>query len=131
MAVPDFFTVEEAARVIRVGRTKAYAMTAEWRVTGGRSGLPVVDFGHTLRVPRAALEQLIGGELTGNRVPARPRKRADGPRRAEVPNQPAASDDASAPVNGSATTQPIRRRRRNSAQATNQLDLFNSEPDAS
>ena len=63
--LPDLLTVEEAARLIRVGRTKAYAMAQEWRATGGRSGLPVVDFGHVLRVPRRALEQLIGAELTG------------------------------------------------------------------
>jgi hypothetical protein len=58
-------TVEEAARLIRVGRTKAYAMTREWRATNGRSGLPVVDFGNVLRVPRRALEELIGFELSG------------------------------------------------------------------
>lgn len=29
-------TVEEAARLIRVGRTKACAMAEEWRATGGR-----------------------------------------------------------------------------------------------
>src|SRR5688500_17116202 len=63
--LPDLLTVEEAARLIRVGRTKAYAMAQEWRATGGRTGLPVVDFGHVLRVPRRALEQLIGTELTG------------------------------------------------------------------
>ena len=61
---PALYTVEEAARVLRIGRTKAYAMTREWRATGGRSGLPVVDFGHVLRVPRAALEQLLGVDLT-------------------------------------------------------------------
>jgi excisionase family DNA binding protein len=60
---PALMTVEEAARLLRVGRTKAYAMAREWRATGGRSGLPVVDFGHVLRVPRQALENLIGAEL--------------------------------------------------------------------
>jgi hypothetical protein len=64
--LPDLLTVEEAARLIRVGRTKAYAMAREWRDTGGRSGLPVVDFGHVLRVPRHALEQLVGAELNGS-----------------------------------------------------------------
>src|SRR6266511_642158 len=61
--LPDLLTVEEAARLARVGRTKAYAMAREWRATGGRSGLPVVDFGHVLRVPRQTLENLIGAEL--------------------------------------------------------------------
>ena len=49
--------------MLRIGRTKAYAMAREWRVTEGRSGLPVLDFGSVLRVPRHALEKLIGGPL--------------------------------------------------------------------
>ncbi len=64
--LPELLTVEEAARLIRVGRTKAYAMAREWRATNGRSGLPVVDFGNVLRVPRRALEELIGVELSGD-----------------------------------------------------------------
>src|SRR6266496_6041505 len=70
--LPDLLTVEEAARLARVGRTKAYAMAREWRATGGRSGLPVVDFGHILRVPRRALEELIGAELTEAPLSATP-----------------------------------------------------------
>ncbi len=66
--LPDLLTIEEAARVIRVGRTKAYAMAREWRATGGRSGLPVVDFGHVLRVPRCQLEMIVGGPLTAEGV---------------------------------------------------------------
>jgi hypothetical protein len=64
--VPSLLTVEEAARVLRVGRTKAYAMAQEWRATGGRSGLPVIDFGNVLRVPRCQLEALVGGSLTAS-----------------------------------------------------------------
>jgi hypothetical protein len=62
--LPDLLTIEEAARVIRVGRTKAYAMAQEWRATGGQSGLPVIDFGHALRVPLRQLEKIVGGPLT-------------------------------------------------------------------
>ena len=61
--LPDLLTVEEAMVVLRVGRTKAYAMTREWRTTGGRSGLPCVDLGHSLRVPRCQLEAMVGGPL--------------------------------------------------------------------
>lgn len=71
--VPDLLTVEEAARVLRIGRTKAYAMAREWRATGGRSGLPVVDFGHVLRVPRRALEEMIGAPISGRTRPGTPR----------------------------------------------------------
>jgi len=54
---PDFFTVEEAAHVLRIGRTAAYELARVWRKTGGREGLPVVAFGRLLRVPRAALDK--------------------------------------------------------------------------
>jgi hypothetical protein len=71
-------TVEEAAKVLRIGRTKAYALATEWRATGGRSGLPVVDFGHVLRVPLCQLEELLGGPLTAPAV-ARTAERAPEP----------------------------------------------------
>lgn len=67
---PDFFTVEEAARVLRIGRTAAYELARTWRATGGRDGLPVVAFGRLLRVPRAALEGLSGGPITMPRAQA-------------------------------------------------------------
>jgi hypothetical protein len=61
--LPDLLTVEEAAVFLRIGRTKAYALARQWRVTGGKAGLPVIDFGNVLRVPRHALEELIGAKL--------------------------------------------------------------------
>lgn len=61
--LPPLLTVEEAAKVLRVGRTKAYAMTREWRSSGGRSGLPVIDLGSVLRVPRRALEEIVGNSI--------------------------------------------------------------------
>jgi hypothetical protein len=67
--LPDLLTIEEAAKVIRVGRTKAYAMAREWRDTEGHSGLPGVDFGHALRVPRCQLEKLVGGPLADVSTP--------------------------------------------------------------
>jgi hypothetical protein len=68
--LPVLLTVEEAGAVLRIGRSKAYAMARQWRATGGRQGLPVVDFGHVLRVPRRALEDLIGADLSGEATPA-------------------------------------------------------------
>ena len=61
--LPDFLTVEEAAKVLRIGRGAAYTLARQWRQTGGQSGLPVITLGKTLRVPRAALEKLCGGPL--------------------------------------------------------------------
>jgi hypothetical protein len=63
MGEPDFFTVEEAARVLRIGRTAAYEATQLWRATGGAEGLPVVKIGGALRVPRHQLEKLAGGPI--------------------------------------------------------------------
>lgn len=54
----EFLTVEEAAALLRIGRTSAYALAREWRESGGRSGLPVVKLGRQLRVPRAVLANL-------------------------------------------------------------------------
>ena len=67
---PNFFTVEEAARVLRIGRTAAYELARVWRETEGREGLPVVAFGRLLRVPRAALETISGGPITSASAPA-------------------------------------------------------------
>ena len=76
---PEWLTVEEAARVLRIGRTKAYALTREWRASGGRSGLPVADLGDVLRVPRRALEELVEATLPSQHAPTPPK--ATQPRR--------------------------------------------------
>lgn len=60
---PPFMTVEQAARVLQLGRSKAYELTVEWEATSGAGGLPFVWFGHQKRVPRAALEQFIERSL--------------------------------------------------------------------
>lgn len=54
----EFLTVEEAAAVLRIGRTSAYQLCRQWLASEGRVGLPVVRFGRLLRVPRAALARL-------------------------------------------------------------------------
>src|ERR671911_2238139 len=61
--LPDFLTVVEAARLLRIGRTSAYLLAQQWLYTDGCEGLPVVRVGRQLRVPRRALERLAGGEL--------------------------------------------------------------------
>jgi hypothetical protein len=71
---PDLLTVEEAAAVLRIGRTKAYAMATEYRASDGRVGLPVIDLGSVLRVPRRRLEEMVGAPITV--IPQRsPRRR--------------------------------------------------------
>jgi excisionase family DNA binding protein len=62
--LPDVLTVEEAARVLRIGRGAAYELARQWRESGGLNGLPVVTLGRSLRVPREALRRLldVGGD---------------------------------------------------------------------
>ena len=61
---PDFLAVEEAALVLRIGRSCAYDQAREFMATDGESGLPVVRIGRLLRVPRSALEQMAGGPIS-------------------------------------------------------------------
>jgi excisionase family DNA binding protein len=61
--LPAFLTVEQAAAVLQLGRSKTYQLTVEWERSDGRRGLPFVRFGWQKRVPRAALERFIDGTL--------------------------------------------------------------------
>ncbi len=56
----DVLTVEEAATVLRISRASAYQAARIWRATG-TDGLPVIQIGRRLLVPRTALEQLLHG----------------------------------------------------------------------
>jgi excisionase family DNA binding protein len=57
--LPEVLTVDEAARLLRIGRNNAYARAREWLASGGAHGLPVVKLGRSLRVPRAALQRML------------------------------------------------------------------------
>ena len=56
---PAVLTVEEAAKALRIGRSAAYAAVH-------RGQIPSIRIGRKLRVPRAALEQLLSGSAKGN-----------------------------------------------------------------
>src|SRR5680860_24741 len=64
LGIPEtpLLTVEEAAGVLRIGRSLAYQLAREYDATGGVSGLPVIRLGGCLRVPRWVLLELA---LTG------------------------------------------------------------------
>ena len=62
MPAPDFYTVEEAAEILRIGRTAAYQAAKQYRQTGV-DGLPVVAIRGSRRVPRRLLEAMAGGPL--------------------------------------------------------------------
>lgn len=75
---PEVLTVAEAASVLRIGRTAAYQLARRWRETDGREGLPVVSLGRLLRVPRAALDELLSSRLaTAASDPADPSGRVE------------------------------------------------------
>ena len=58
-----FLTVEQAAKVLQLGRSKAYELTVEWDRTGGASGIPFVWFGNQKRIPRDALARYVETRL--------------------------------------------------------------------
>lgn len=53
--LPPFLTVEQAAKVLQLGRSKTYELTVEFEYSAGRSGLPFVWLGKQKRIPRTAL----------------------------------------------------------------------------
>jgi len=59
-APAEVLTIDEAAVILRISRNAAYAAAREWRATGGKTGIPCIEIGRTLRVPRADLDRLLG-----------------------------------------------------------------------
>ena len=57
--LPLLLTVDEAAKVLRIGRSAAYQSARLFRSSNGSEGLPVIAIGRYLRVPREALLQFI------------------------------------------------------------------------
>ena len=74
--IPDFLTVEEAARVLRIGRTTAYQQAHRWLETGCE-GLPAEWVGGSIRVPRVLFEQHFNVRITAI-PPVERRRRARG-----------------------------------------------------
>jgi excisionase family DNA binding protein len=61
--LPDVFTVEEAAQLLRIGRTAAYQLARRYELTDGAEGMPAKRVGRQLRVPRDLLEAWVGTTL--------------------------------------------------------------------
>ena len=61
---PDFLTVEEAADVLRIGRTSAYRQARRYLATNGEEGLCADRFGKQIRIPRCGIEKRLGGPIT-------------------------------------------------------------------
>ncbi|MBA2304708.1 MAG: helix-turn-helix domain-containing protein [Acidobacteria bacterium] len=69
--LPEMLRVEEAASVLRIGRSAAYDAVTQFEVTGGRQGIPCIRIGRTFRVPRRALLRWID-EQVGERLSETP-----------------------------------------------------------
>lgn len=59
-APAEVLTIDEAATILRISRNAAYAAARQWRATGGKAGIPCIEIGRTLRVPRADLDRMLG-----------------------------------------------------------------------
>ena len=66
--LPPLLTVEQAAKALQIGRSKAYELTVEYERTRSASGLPFVWIGNQKRIPRDALAAYIERQL--HRPPA-------------------------------------------------------------
>ncbi len=64
--LPPFLTVEQAAKVLQLGRSKTYELTVEYDVTGGKSGLAFRWFGRQKRIPRSVLVRLMDPDQHGD-----------------------------------------------------------------
>lgn len=61
--LPRFLTVEQAAKLLQLGRSKTYELTVEWERTKGESGIPFVWFGNQKRIPLDALMRWVDAQL--------------------------------------------------------------------
>jgi excisionase family DNA binding protein len=66
-----FLRVEEAARLLRISRTSAYALANRWLDTGGAEGLPALRFGRSIRIPTAAIERIAFPDTAPSSTPLR------------------------------------------------------------
>jgi hypothetical protein len=62
--LPEMLRVEEAAELLRISRSRAYAEVGLYQSTDGASGLPSIRIGRTLRVPKRALLRWIDAQLS-------------------------------------------------------------------
>ena len=58
--LPLMLTIDEAAQVLRIGRTTAYKLVELHRTSRGRMGLPHVRLGSRLLVRRVDLATIVG-----------------------------------------------------------------------
>ena len=91
-ALPMMLTVIDAARVLRIGRSKAYELTSLYASSGGTQGLPCLRLGDLLRVPKFALYEFV---TTGQIVQLIPHRNANATPDATAPRKPTRKSIAS------------------------------------
>ena len=64
--LPPFLTIEEAAALLRIGRTTAYLQARIYRQTNGREGLPNISLGRRKLVPSNDLLHPLDRDSTVN-----------------------------------------------------------------
>ena len=57
--LPLMLTVEQARSVLGIGRSLAYGEVRRYLATDGQEGIPAVRIGSAIRIPRAALVDLM------------------------------------------------------------------------
>jgi hypothetical protein len=57
--LPLMLTVEQARDVLGIGRSLAYGEVRRYLATDGREGIPAVRIGSAIRIPRAAIVELM------------------------------------------------------------------------
>lgn len=60
LADAEVLTIGVAASILRISRNAFYTAARQWRATDGKAGIPCIEIGRTLRVPKAVLEHLLG-----------------------------------------------------------------------
>lgn len=91
-ALPMMLTVIDAARVLRIGRSKAYELTSLYASSGGTQGLPCLRLGDLLRIPKSALYEFA---TTGRIVQLIPQRDANATPHATPSRKPARKSMAS------------------------------------
>ena len=68
--LPPTLSVEQAGRLLGLGRSTAYVEARRYLATDGREGLPALRFGRVVRCPTRQIMRLLGYDETALPVPA-------------------------------------------------------------
>jgi excisionase family DNA binding protein len=63
--LPEMLRVDEAAKLLRISRSRAYDEVAAFQRSGGAEGIPSIRIGRSLRVPKRKLLAWIEAKLSG------------------------------------------------------------------